>query len=296
MRRHTDINKLLMEKALSVVKVLATYKIMPRTNSEKSSNTNEEIKERKEYIGSGFVVKWKEVFYVVTARHNVSRKKKSNRKLEENDLELEEIQVCIGLSQLRTNCVKATRFMPPTDNSKDRAPHTIGNYQWYHNSDFAVLKCEKQPFGSVADGLLERVAAFGPVDCANVGDVVYVLGIPGNIDVQGEEFAEKNMNGESHSQKANFNAPFFPYWTNVSEGKVLQVERNICSHVANTAAGMSGGPVFALREGKLVAVGLHIGGENELATNYMVPLMMPELLALLQEAYCAANAGDDTMK
>lgn len=161
---------------------------------------------------------------------------------------------------------KVRRLVKPAD---ERTPHvmTNGNH-WKYNSDFAFLEFDNS---EIVQKLLKYPYPSLKISGTVVEqETVFVLGIPGNID-------ENLYLSDTQLSYSEFSEVFFLGGLNVSSGVVTKGGESVCYYDANTARGMSGGPVFAVRNGELVLIGIHIGGDSSVSENMFIPFTFPPL-------------------
>ena len=178
----------------------------------------------------------------------------------------------------------------PSSEADLRKSHTFLSFpdaKWRHNCDFAVLKVGEDPNAGMRNayelppGLLFNNLC--PGIQVEQNDEAFVFGVPAKVTK-----AELKLR-QPRIKYSDFISIFQPYVLHVSYGKVVHTHNTMCSYNANTAGGMSGGPVYALKGTSLQLVGLHVGGyplpegSTELGLNQFVPLAMAELQDMLSK-------------
>jgi hypothetical protein len=230
------------------------------------------------FIGSGMIVgPISERYFIITARHNVLSTRKSSINQKVNDLILARVEFAFADSM--NQLFAAERHNKPNIAPKDRAPHWVqvdpSPVAWYHNSDFAILLVTSKDFKCDPLPPPRDIKYYSPI----VGEQVYVFGVPAALSETA--FAEKYP-GKSYQ---DFVDTFVVYTPNVSIGSVLAFNDTLCTYNANTADGMSGGPVFVVRDSELIPIGLHVGWLDDKQQNYFVPFVMPQLMAELKHLF-----------
>jgi len=279
--------EIILKKINSVVVVRAEYRVCEKKNIQQNEvieslsegiqlskmhhpkyNSNYQEDDCRSYLGSGLLIKHCDEYYVLTARHNVLTTRKSSKDVDINDLEIEGIEITFFYS-LRERWFKAVRHKHPNIPPYQRTPHNIDNQRkWSFNSDFAILHIIDKDFAQFVTNPECLEFQYEPPP-AN-GEKVIVYGIPGYLT--DSEFCDFYKN----KSYIDFRYTFALNELNVSRGKIIDQNNTLCMYDANTAGGMSGGPVFYLKHNKLIPIGLHIGGYYDLDQNYFIPFTMPE--------------------
>lgn len=253
------------------------------------------------YSGSGLLVEKNGKVFVITARHNVLSERRSaalDKKYEEAvsningtpkpkpDLKLEEIRISFPGSNLEEKFRYAQRYHHPNVPTSDRPPHIVKEEElgllpdyWKYNSDFAFLLVSGENENTTPCPLVPlKISEFDFFDFSK-DDSLFVYGIPCAL-------TEKDFRDEyprsTHTYQ-DYCETYRPDSVNVSYGNLTQIHESLHGYNANTAPGMSGGPVFLCKQTQFKPVGLHVGGREQLDCNYYVPFSMPAF----QEAWNA---------
>jgi len=264
----------LMSKPFTVVNLTIFYleedpkDIHAETITETTTEGNlfsypKENKNQVKSSGSGFLVKTCSGYFIITARHIVLSRLYYD-----------------GLQYAQEKII-ATFVDDPAGEKIDcsivalegEQDHCVGEHKWLHKSDFAVLKVSKNfnPEGNLADSII-KIEDFR-VDTLEPGDTIFVIGIPGY-----QSKSQFNDNYNSYQDYDEFMVIFqcdpMEQKLSITRGKITEVNMTLCAHNADTAKGMSGGPVLCVRDKKLVPVGIHVGGYPKLKINFFVPLQV----------------------
>lgn len=248
----------LLSAAYSVVVVCSTYK--NRVGPEKNM------------IGSGLVIDTESGAKVLTARHNVLRKRRLDPE-GDHELHLQKTRVADEVRTLSISFATAERGAAPKLSPRDRPTHQVSNVFWRHNADYALMSISPSRDAQEPCDLTPYVQHRKPVAPVAIGDTVFAFGFPASLS------KEDYMTATDATEKLweIHRKLFIPGVLHVSRGKVMEVTDTLVSYDANTAGGMSGGPVFRLEGGTLSLVGIHVGGVLKNSVNCFVPLDMVRL-------------------
>ena len=260
----------------------AVFSGMPKVNG----NGNVGISDTVCYAGSGTLFNKNGNLYVLTARNNILSKRRPAPD-QPHYLLLKTIRVTFPRISVTRIWRNATRCDITNVDADLRTSHTISfGGKWRHNSDFAVLKVGEDPNNNSRNACvfphsLPFAALIHGIKVAE-HDEIYVYGVPAAVSKEEHKQRQPNV------PYKDFIQIFHPGELHVSYGKVTHTHETMCSYNANTAGGMSGGPVFLWKDSVLHLVGLHVGGysanttEIPVGMNQFVPLTMPALARVLE--------------